>query len=371
MPGDPRGGTVRVDDGAQDVLTGVCSGEGESAGSTSKLRARLAPTDSRAGGLRGEGELRDSQGRAQAGSRWRSRASRPATTRSSSTASSAARSRSGSLGRGQIEFGDDNGGPPLDFDPRGKVIDVASSARACSSAGRLDGTIPGVNQCTFSETETALVAAPAAGGGQREHEAADPRGLPARLLGGDRGRARRRPTTSSWAACCAATIEVADVGGGRLKGELEFTSEPGERRAVPRLRAGRRDRRGEAGRRALLLAHAGRRRARAAAVAAAELRRRSARDRRAAPRDGGLGRAQGDAALPRSATTAARTSRSRSRTSPTAATTCRSAASRAARSRSPPAKGELEFSDPVEPGKTLLDFDPARPDRRGVRRRAR
>jgi hypothetical protein len=61
----------------------------------------------------------------------------------------------GSLGVGETEWGDDDGGPPLDFDPRGKVIDVSGAAGVLLS-GPLAGSIPGVTTCAFSETETPL-----------------------------------------------------------------------------------------------------------------------------------------------------------------------------------------------------------------------
>ena len=224
LPGDPRGGTVSVDNGAADVLAGVCSGEGESSGSTAKLRARLVPTDLAPVGSEAKAtfEIRkDGRRKFEVELERVPSGDYPVFVDGTERGTVAV----GSLGRGQLEWGDDDGGPPLDFDPRGKLIDVAGSAGILFS-GSLDGAIPGVNQCTFSETVTALVAAPAAGAGSgdtklrtREDCRRDfsveiedvPAGAYELFVGGvSRG-----------------TLQVADVGG-QLKGELEFTSEPGE-----------------------------------------------------------------------------------------------------------------------------------------------
>jgi hypothetical protein len=105
------------------------------------------------------------------------------------------------------------------------VIDVATGAGVLFS-GSLAGSIPGVTTCPFSETVTDLVAAPAAGVGSgdtklrvREDCRRDfdveiedvPLGAYELYVGGTlRGQ-----------------IQVVDVAG-QNKGELEFTSEPGE-----------------------------------------------------------------------------------------------------------------------------------------------
>jgi hypothetical protein len=131
----------------------------------------------------------------------------------------------GPLGRGQTEWGDDDGGPALDFDPRGEVIDVATGAGILFT-GSLAGSIPGVTTCSFSEDETALVAAPAAGAGSghtklrvRDDCRRDfsveiedvPLGAYDLFVGG----------------VLRGQIQVVDVAG-QNKGELEFTNEPGE-----------------------------------------------------------------------------------------------------------------------------------------------
>lgn len=224
LPADPRGGIVSVDDGADDVLEGVCSGEGESSGSTAKLRARLAPTNLAPLGSEAKASFsirKDGSKRFEVEIEGVPSGDYPVFVDGSERGTIAV----GSLGRGELEWGDDDGGPALDFDPRGKLIDVAGSAGILFS-GSLDGAIPGVNQCTFSESVTPLVGAPAAGAGSGDTklrirddcrrdfsvEIEDvPVGGYELFVGGvSRG-----------------TIQVSDVGG-QNKGELEFTSQPGE-----------------------------------------------------------------------------------------------------------------------------------------------
>jgi hypothetical protein len=224
MAGDPRGQIVTVNDGSQDVLAGVCSGEGESEGSTSKLRARLAPTALAPAGSEAKAEF---EIRKDGRQKFEVEIERVEPGDYPLFVDGVQRGviPVGALGRGQLEFGDDDGGPPLDFDPRGKLIDVASGAGVLFS-GTLDGTIPGVNQCDFSETETALVAAAAAGAGSgdtklriREDCRRDfsveiedvPVGGYELFVGG----------------VLRGTIQVLDLGD-RVQGELEFTSEQGE-----------------------------------------------------------------------------------------------------------------------------------------------
>jgi len=224
MAGDPRGQTLTVSDGSQDVLSGVCSGEGESSGSTAKLRARLAPTALAPAGSEAKAEFeirKDGRTKFEVEVERVEPGDYPVFVDGVQRGAIAV----GALGRGQLEWGDDDGGPPLDFDPRGKLIDVASGAGVLFS-GTLDGTIPGVNQCDFSETETALVAAPAAGSGSgdtklriREDCRRDfsveiedvPVGAYDLFVGG----------------VLRGTIQVVDLGD-RVQGELEFTSEQGE-----------------------------------------------------------------------------------------------------------------------------------------------
>ena len=227
MQGDPRGGTVAVNDGGQDVLTGVCSGEGESEDSTSKLRARLAPTALAPAGSRGEGGFRDPQGRPQeVRGRGRGRPGR-ATTPVFVDGVERGTIVADSLGRGQIEFGDDNGGPPLDFDPARK------GDRRRERRGR------------------ALQRDPRRHDPRRQPVHRSPRRRPRSWRRRRRGRAAAHTKLRIREDCrrdfsveiedvpvggydlfvggvLRGTIQVADVGGGDLKGELEFTSEQGE-----------------------------------------------------------------------------------------------------------------------------------------------
>jgi hypothetical protein len=224
MQGDPRGGTVVVNGGGQDVLSGVCSGEGESDDSTAKLRARLAPTALAPAGSEAKAEFeirKDGRQKLEVEIERVEPGDYPVFVDGVERGVIAV----GPLGRGQLEWGDDDGGPPLDFDPRGKLIDVASGAGVLFS-GTLAGAIPGVNQCTFSETETPLLAAPAAGAGSgdtrlriREDCRRDfsveiedvPVGAYELLVGG----------------VLRGTLQVVDLGD-KVQGELEFTSETGE-----------------------------------------------------------------------------------------------------------------------------------------------
>jgi hypothetical protein len=58
-------------------------------------------------------------------------------------------------GRGEIQFGDDNGGPTLDFDPLGKLIQISQTGTVILSGTLLAGA-PGVSVCTPAETITVL-----------------------------------------------------------------------------------------------------------------------------------------------------------------------------------------------------------------------
>jgi len=72
-------------------------------------------------------------------------------------------------GRGEIEFGDDSGGPALDFDPVGKLIEIALNGDIVLASPLLAGA-PGVSSCPPSETPAALIptaAAPRASGSAR------------------------------------------------------------------------------------------------------------------------------------------------------------------------------------------------------------
>jgi hypothetical protein len=224
LPGDPRGRALAVSQGGTDVLGGVCSGSGESDDSTAKLRARLAPTGLAPAGSEAKASF---EIRKDGREKFEVELERvePGDYAVFVDGLDRGSVSVGPLGRGETEWGDDDGGPPLDFDPRGKVIDVATGAGVLFS-GSLAGSIPGVTTCPFSETETALVAAAAAGAGSghtklriREDCRRDfsveiedvPLGAYDLLVGGTlRGQ-----------------IQVVDVAG-QNKGELEFTSEPGE-----------------------------------------------------------------------------------------------------------------------------------------------
>jgi hypothetical protein len=222
LPGDPRGARIAIDDDGGEVLSGICSGEGEASGSLAKLRSRLAPTDLAPAGAEANADFEiRKNGRA----RFEVELERvpPGDYGVFVDGTERGTISVGALGRGQMEWESDDSGGNLDFDPRGKLIDVAGPDGVWFSGG-LEGSIPGVNQCAFSETETPLVAAPAAGSGSggtrlrvREDCRRDfsleiedvPLGAYDLLIGG----------------VPKGTIQVVNVGG-QNKGEIEFTSEP-------------------------------------------------------------------------------------------------------------------------------------------------
>ena len=85
---------------------------------------------------------------------------------------------SGAKGSGEVEFrdpvGDDASKLPLDFDPTGQEITVAQGANIFAT-GPFLAQIPSVNVCTESDTEVALVAQPGApaGSGKAKLETGD------------------------------------------------------------------------------------------------------------------------------------------------------------------------------------------------------
>ena len=236
----PRGAAIAVSDGAGRGARRRLLGRGRSRGSTSKLRRGSRRPTSRRPAPRRRRASRSARTAAR-GSRSRSRACRAATTGCSWTAPSVARSRSGALGRGQMEWeSDDGGGPTWTSIPAGKLIDVAD-ATGCVHGG-LAGSIPGVTTSARSprtRRRSWRRRPPARGAAAPELRSA----TTAAATSPSRSRTcRSAPTTSSSAASCAARFRSLDVGG-QNRGEIEFTSEPGEvRRAVPRLRARRRRR---------------------------------------------------------------------------------------------------------------------------------
>jgi hypothetical protein len=222
LPGDPRGARIAIDDDGGEVLSGICSGEGEASGSLAKLRARLAPTDLAPAGAEARADFdirKDGRARFEVELEDVPPGDYPVFVDGTERGTISV----GTLGRGQMEWESDDSGGNLDFDPRGKLIDVAGPDGVWFSGG-LEGAIPGVNQCAFSETETPLVAAPAAGSGSgntklrvREDCRRDfsveiedvPLGAYDLLIGG----------------VPKGTLQVVDVGG-QNQGEIEFTSEP-------------------------------------------------------------------------------------------------------------------------------------------------
>jgi hypothetical protein len=70
-------------------------------------------------------------------------------------------------GTGEIEFGDDDGGPALSFDPLGKLIQIALGSEIVLANTFLAGA-PGVSVCTPAETTSELTPTALAPGGAGE-----------------------------------------------------------------------------------------------------------------------------------------------------------------------------------------------------------
>lgn len=133
-------------------------------------------------------------------------------------------------GEGEIEFGDDSGGPPLDFDPLGKLIQVSQGGAVILTGTFLAGA-PGVSVCTPGESSTALNStdlAPGASGHvdlkieddcEREFEV-EVEDLPV----GD--------YDLVVAGIVRGTIPVINVTGG-TQGEIEFSSDPDDPGELP------------------------------------------------------------------------------------------------------------------------------------------
>ncbi|MGI9431940.1 MAG: hypothetical protein ACR2PQ_06990 [Myxococcota bacterium] len=230
LPGDPRGSTVSVHNGSDDVLETVLSGSGESDDSRVREETLLSPTAFSTGGRarvrferRDDGELRfdvDLENVA------------PGEYRVVVGGIERGVLVTNALGHGEIEWrtdSDDRDHLPLDFDPRGEIVDVLNAAGEIVFTGDTEGQLPGVNECGFQEVETALSPSAAAG------------------LGSGRARLRIRddcrrdfnveiedvptgPYDLFVDGVLRGTIDVVDLPG-QTEGEIEFDTEvddPGE-----------------------------------------------------------------------------------------------------------------------------------------------
>jgi hypothetical protein len=126
-------------------------------------------------------------------------------------------------GRGGVEFGDDNGGPALDFDPLGKWVQVTRNGDVILSRSLLAGA-PGISVCAPAEVTTALTPTAAAPGGSGD----------ARLRLRDNCRRDFRVEIEDVpvgaydlyvAGNLRGTIQVAVQPDLKVEGEIEFSSE--------------------------------------------------------------------------------------------------------------------------------------------------
>lgn len=151
---DPRGEVVQVEDNGVDVLEMVFSGTGEPSGTIVDERTGLTPTASAPGG-KAEGRFRQ-----------RSDGRRTFKVEIEDVADGAydlyvggtlRASISVAAGEGEVEFDSAASPPklPLDFDPRGALVDVQQGATTFFS-GVMAAQAPGVNSCTASEAEEAI-----------------------------------------------------------------------------------------------------------------------------------------------------------------------------------------------------------------------
>lgn len=148
---DPRGELVVVQDDGVDLLAMVFSGAGEPSGTIVDERTGLAPTAAAPGG------------KAEARFRQRSDGRRTFKVEIEDVPAGAYDLYVGGVLRatitvagveGEVEFDSAASPPklPLDFDPRGAVVDVQQGATTVFS-GIMAAQAPGVNSCTPSESE--------------------------------------------------------------------------------------------------------------------------------------------------------------------------------------------------------------------------
>lgn len=224
LPFDPRGATIAVNNGVDDVLIGVLSGDGESSSSKVKETSTLTPT------LLGEGgeavtRFKQKTGKSELKLRIKNVAPGDYTVLIDGIDRG---TLNAPKGKGRLFWSSRPSSKklPLDFDPRGAVVEIEGAGGVFFS-GSVNGQVDGVNECTFSETESPLTAQPSAGAGS----------------GNSRLRIRddcRRDfdveiedvPTGDYDLfvddILRGMITVVDLGGGVIEGELEFTTRPDE-----------------------------------------------------------------------------------------------------------------------------------------------
>jgi hypothetical protein len=224
LPFDPRGSTLAVSDGVDDVLTGVISGSGESESTKVKEISTLTTTPLGAGGV--------------AATRFQQRSSK---SRFDLKVKNVAPGDytvlvdgidRGTLpapkGKGKLSWSSEPSAKKelLDFDPRGGIVEI-EDAGGILFVGPVNGEVDGVNSCTFSETESPLTPQPPAGAGSGD----------SRLRIRDDCRRDFDVEIEDVPVgdydlfvdgILRGTITVVDMGGGVIEGEIEFTTEPDE-----------------------------------------------------------------------------------------------------------------------------------------------
>ncbi len=151
---DPRGEAVAVEDGGVDVLTMVFSGAGEPSGTFVDERTDLTPTAAAPGG---KAEVRFRQ-RADGRRTFKVEIEDVPAGDYDLYVGGVLRATVGvGVAQGEVEFDSAASPPklPLDFDPRGAVIDVQQGATTVFS-GVMAAQAPGVNACAPSEAEEAV-----------------------------------------------------------------------------------------------------------------------------------------------------------------------------------------------------------------------
>ncbi|MBI5505185.1 MAG: hypothetical protein HY899_10320 [Deltaproteobacteria bacterium] len=152
---DPRGEAVSINDGIDDILTTVFSAAGESADATSSIRVVLPRTADASAG-KASARFENKRGKQKFKVEVEGVAAGVYDVLVGGTARAAV--TVGAMGEGEIEFAsssDDADKLPLDFDPRGQIIDVAQGAVVLFS-GALQVTATGVDTCTAEETNAAV-----------------------------------------------------------------------------------------------------------------------------------------------------------------------------------------------------------------------
>jgi len=224
LPFDPRGGTLAINDGATDVLTGVISGSGESSTTRVKEQSTLTATALGAGGET-KTKFQQTRNNTRLDIKIKNVAPGDYTVLIDGIERGAMQAP---RGRAKLTWSSKPSSRrlPLDFDPRGGEVEIEGMGDLFFF-GPVNGQVEGVNECVFSETESPLAAQPAAGAGSGD----------SRLRIRDDCRRDFDVEIEDVPVgdydlfvdgVARGTIAVVDMGGGMIEGEIEFTTEPDE-----------------------------------------------------------------------------------------------------------------------------------------------